>query len=107
MNTELSRVAELADRLADRLFVAFEQGTISKEELRGSPDLPLVLDAAKLLDAAGAEFPASVVRLAQKAAEHAPKEEVLPEPAFGRNRLRGGLERLAERLGTARLSALH
>jgi hypothetical protein len=69
MNTELSRVAELADRLADRILVAFEQGALTTEEFRASPDLALVLDAARLLQAAGAEFPAGVVRLAQKAAE--------------------------------------
>jgi hypothetical protein len=104
MNTELSRVAELADGLADRLLVALEQGTISKEELRASPDLALVVDAAKLLQAAGAEFPASVVRLAQKAAEQAPAEKGLPEPALGGDRLRGALGMMAERLGIARLS---
>jgi hypothetical protein len=69
MNTELSRVAELADRLANRILVAFEQGALSTEEFRASPDVALVLDAARLLHAAGAEFPAGVVRLAQKAAE--------------------------------------
>ncbi len=69
MNTELSRVAELADRLADRILVAFEQGALTTEEFRASPDVALVIDAARLLHAAGAEFPAGVVRLAQKAAE--------------------------------------
>jgi hypothetical protein len=69
MSTELSRVAELADRLADRTLVAFEQGALSTEEFRASADVALVLDAARLLHAAGAEFPAGVVRLAQKAAE--------------------------------------
>jgi hypothetical protein len=69
MRTELSRVAELADRLADRTLVAFEQGALSTEEFRASPDVALVLDSARLLHAAGAEFPAGVVRLAQKAAE--------------------------------------
>jgi hypothetical protein len=69
MNTELSRVVELANRLANRTLVAFEQGTLSTEEFRASPDLALVLDAARLLQAAGAEFPEGVVRLAQKAAE--------------------------------------
>jgi hypothetical protein len=69
MSTELSRVAELSDRLADRILVAFEQGALTTEEFRASPDVALVIDAAKLLQAAGAEFPAGVVRLAQKAAE--------------------------------------
>ena len=69
MNTELGRVAELADRLANRILVAFEQGARSTEEFRASPDVALVIDAARLLQAAGAEFPDGVVRLAQKAAE--------------------------------------
>jgi hypothetical protein len=69
MNTELSRVAELADRLADRILVAFEQGALTTEEFRASPDVALVIDAARMLHAARAEFPAGVVRLAQKAAE--------------------------------------
>ena len=69
MNTELSRVAELADRLADRILVWFEQGALTTEEFRASPDVALVIDAARLLHAAGADFPAGVVRLAQKAAE--------------------------------------
>jgi hypothetical protein len=56
MNTELSRVAELADRLANRILVAFEQGALSTEEFRASPDVALVIDAARLLQAAGAEF---------------------------------------------------
>src|SRR5829696_3229219 len=66
MSTELSRVAELADRLAERTLVAFEQGTLSTEEFRASPDLALVLDAARLLHAAGAEFPAGVGGLRRK-----------------------------------------
>jgi hypothetical protein len=34
-----------------------------------SPDVALILDAATLLQAAGAEFPGGIVRLAQKAGE--------------------------------------
>ena len=54
---QASRVAELADRLANRILVAFEQGALSTEEFRASPDVALVIDAARLLQAAGAEFP--------------------------------------------------
>jgi hypothetical protein len=88
MSTELRRVAELADRLADRTLVAFEQGTLSTEEFRASPDVALVLDAARLLHAAGADFPAGVVRLAQKAAEQAQAHAGtgLPEPVFAGQR---------------------
>ena len=46
-----------------------EQGALTTEEFRASPDVALVIDAARLLHAAGADFPAGVVRLAQKAAE--------------------------------------
>ncbi len=108
MSTELSRVAELADRLADRTLVAFEQGTLSTDELRASPDVALVLDAARLLHAAGADFPAGVVRLAHKAAEQAQAhaEKGPPEPVFAGRRLRGALGVLAARLGTASFGAL-
>ena len=41
----------------------------STEEFRESPDVALIFEAAKLLQAAGAEFPGGIVRLAQKAGE--------------------------------------
>ena len=69
--TELSRVVELADHLAIRTPVAFDEGALSTEEFRANPDVALVLDAARLLHAARAEFPAGVVRLAQKAVDPA------------------------------------
>jgi hypothetical protein len=58
--SELDRVAGLADRLAEHL---------TTEQFRDSPDLALILDAANLLQKAGAEFPLNMRRLAEKAAE--------------------------------------
>src|SRR5215207_7292765 len=65
---ELTRVAELANRLAERTLAALEHGRLTTEEFRESPDVALILNAATLLQAAGAEFPGGIVRLAQKAA---------------------------------------
>jgi hypothetical protein len=67
--SELDRVAELADRLADRTLDALERGELTTEQFRDSPDLALILDAANLLQSAGAEFPPNMLRLAEKAAE--------------------------------------
>ena len=66
---ELNLVAELANRLAERTLDALEHGRLTTEEFRESPDVALILDAATLLQAAGAEFPRGIVRLAQKAGE--------------------------------------
>ena len=67
---DLKLVAELANRLAERTLEALEHGRrLTTEEFRESPDVALILDAAKLLQAAGAEFPGGIVRLAQKAGE--------------------------------------
>jgi hypothetical protein len=65
---DLNLVAELANRLAERTLEALEHGPVTTEEFRESPVAP-ILEAAKLLQAAGAEFPAGIVRLAQKAGE--------------------------------------
>jgi hypothetical protein len=67
--SELDRVAELADRLADRTLDALERGELTTEQFRDSPDLALILAAANLLQSAGAEFPPNMRRLAEKAAE--------------------------------------
>jgi hypothetical protein len=66
---ELNLVAELANRLAERTLEALEHGRLTTEEFRESPDVALILNAATLLQAAGAEFPGGIVRLAQKAGE--------------------------------------
>jgi hypothetical protein len=66
---DLNRVAELANSLAERTLEALEHGGLTTEEFRESPDVALILEAAKLLQAAGAEFPGGIVRLAQKAGE--------------------------------------
>jgi hypothetical protein len=66
ISTDLNRVAELANRLAERTLEALEHGRLTTEEFRESPDVALIFEAAKLLQAAGAEFPGGIVRLAQK-----------------------------------------
>ena len=70
ISPHLNRVAELANKLAERTLDALEHGRLTTEEFRESPDVALILDAARLLQAAGAEFPSGIVRLAQKAGEH-------------------------------------
>jgi hypothetical protein len=67
--SELDRVAGLADRLAERTLDALERGELTTEQFRDSPDLALILNAANLLQSAGAKFPPNMLRLAGKAAE--------------------------------------
>jgi hypothetical protein len=69
ISPELNFVAELANRLAERTLEALEHGRLTTDEFRESPDVALILRAAELLQAVGAEFPAGIVRLAQKAGE--------------------------------------
>jgi hypothetical protein len=66
---DIKLVAELANSLAERTLAALEHGRLTTEEFRESSDVALVLNAATLLQAAGAEFPGGIVRLAQKAGE--------------------------------------
>jgi hypothetical protein len=69
MSIELTRVSKLANRLAARTLAAFEQGEMTDEEFRESPDVALVLKAAKVLGATGADLPHGVEILAAKAAQ--------------------------------------
>jgi hypothetical protein len=69
MNTELDRISELADRLADRALGAIERGELTPEQFRNSPDVALILQAAQLLQSTGADFPPSMRRLAAQAAQ--------------------------------------
>jgi hypothetical protein len=62
--SELDRVAELADRLAERALGALERGELTIKEFQNSPDVALLLHAAELVLSAGGEFPPSVRRLA-------------------------------------------
>jgi len=57
ISPELNFVAELANRLAERTLEALEHGRLTTDEFRESPDVALILRAAELLQAAGAEFP--------------------------------------------------
>ena len=65
--SDITLVANLADRLARRILEGVESGTITSDELRGSRDVALVTNAAMLLQGAGAEFPPSLRRLAENA----------------------------------------
>ena len=69
--SELERISELADRLADRALGALERGELTTDEFRNSPDVALLLQAAQLLLSAGREFPPGMRRLAAQAAQQA------------------------------------
>ena len=69
MATEITRVSELANRLAARTLAAFGRGEMAAEDFRESPDVALVLKVAKLLAATGADLPRGIVLLACTAAE--------------------------------------
>jgi hypothetical protein len=58
--SDLNLVAELANSLAERTLEALEHGRLTTEEFRENPDVALILDAARLLQAAGAEFPPAI-----------------------------------------------
>ena len=63
--SDIKLVANLADRLARRILEGVESGTFTADELRGSPDVVLVTNAAMLLQREGAEFPPDLRRLAE------------------------------------------
>ena len=46
ISTDLNRVAELANRLAERTLEALEHGRLTTEEFRESPDVALIFEAA-------------------------------------------------------------
>ena len=48
MSTELDRICELADRLADRALRAIERGELTPEQFRNSPDVALLLQCLPL-----------------------------------------------------------
>jgi hypothetical protein len=67
--TDLSRIAELANRLAARTLARLHQREMTLEEFNESLDVALVLKTANLLGTTGAELPRGVLLLALKAAE--------------------------------------
>ena len=67
MINELTRVSQLANRLAARTLAAFEQGELTDAEFRESSDVVLVLKAAKVLESKGADLPHGIGLLAAKA----------------------------------------
>ena len=66
---DLNRVAELADRLAGRILAAIENGQLTTEEFRNSPDVALIIKTATMLQDAQVEFPPNMRRLGEKAGE--------------------------------------
>jgi hypothetical protein len=44
ISTDLNRVAELANRLAERTLEALEHGRLTTEEFRESPDVALIFE---------------------------------------------------------------
>jgi hypothetical protein len=67
MTNQLTRVSQLANRLAARTLAAFEQGELTDAEFKNSSDVVLVLKAAKVLEAKGADLPHGIGLLAAKA----------------------------------------
>ena len=65
--TSVDRVASLADRLAERTLTRLHEGELSREEVRSSSEMALILEAARLLEHAGADFPACMRLLAEEA----------------------------------------
>ena len=76
--SELNRVAELANRLAERALGALERGELATDEFRNSTDVALLLQAAQLLLSAGREFPPTMRRLAEAAQKQVPYRVTAP-----------------------------
>lgn len=66
---DLERAAEMAELLAERLLGEINSGMLTFAELRERPELHLIVEVARLLRAAGADFPAGIRHLAQRGAE--------------------------------------
>ena len=66
---DLNRVAELADQLAARILAAIENGQLTTEEFRNSPEVALILKTATMLQDAHLQFPSNMRRLGEKAGE--------------------------------------
>jgi hypothetical protein len=78
--TSVDRVASLADRLAERTLTRLHEGELSREEVRSSSEMALILEAARLLEHAGADFPACMRLLAEEAAEQKFATECADDP---------------------------
>jgi hypothetical protein len=66
---DLNRVAELADQLAARILRAIENGQLTTEEIRNSPEVALIIKTAAMLQDAEVQFPPNMCRLGEKAGE--------------------------------------
>ena len=65
----VDRVASLANWVAERTLARLDQGELSREEVRSSSEMALILEAARLLEHAGADFPVCMRLLAEEAAK--------------------------------------
>jgi hypothetical protein len=63
-----NRVSELADRLAARILAAMENGELTTEQIRNSPEVALILKTATMLRDAQVKFPPNMHRLGEKQA---------------------------------------
>ena len=68
-SSDLDEAAELAERVAERLLEELDTGVLTLAELRDRHELQLIVEVARLLKGAGADFPRSIRRLAQRGAE--------------------------------------
>jgi hypothetical protein len=67
-SADLERVSEMADVLAERIFASVQKGELTVSD---SPEARLLLQAAKMLETAGIDFPPGVRRLAKLVVGHA------------------------------------
>jgi hypothetical protein len=66
---ELSRLAELADHLAQRILAAAEAGDFMTEDFQDRPEIALIGEIAEMLQRAQVEVPIGIRGLMEKAAE--------------------------------------
>ena len=66
---ELDKAAEMAELVAERLLGELDTGVLTLDGLRSRQELNLIVEVARLLREAGAGFPPSIRRLAQRGAE--------------------------------------
>ena len=66
---DLEKAAEMAERVAERLLGELDTGVLTLAELRNRHELNLIVEVARLLQGAGANFPPSIRRLAERGAE--------------------------------------
>ena len=68
-SNDLDKAAEMAELVAARLLGELDTGVLTVAELRDRQELKLIVEVATLLQGAGANFPPSIRRLAERGAE--------------------------------------